>query len=472
MDSYSQFEFQENSNQTDGVLGRFSKYLKHGKPSYFDVDEIEELANHFLSKNQIKKLQKVVDFGLELHPSSIEILLKKAEYMLANDNVKRCERLLNKLEAITQNNIDVILMKATVYSRMEDHVKAIEYYKKALKIDSSDDRQEILLEIAIEHENIKDYDKAIEILQKSQLEFPKQEVFAFELIYCYTVTEQMEKGVEFFQTFIDENPYLYHGWYNLGLCYSKLELFEKAAQAFDYCTIVEPTVSLAYFQKAFMLMEAELYNQAIEAFKDSMKVDDNKAMIYCYIGECYEKLDELEVAFGYYQEAIQINPEIPEGWIGLGVVRDLQGESISALPYIRKAIKLSPENEDYQLVMANTLAKANEEDSAMAIYQELLEEKPGSEEVILEYVDFLEQYVSNAEAEDALRHNIAKYPRMSILKTRLSAYLVKVGKVNEAIDIFTEVLNSQPDALDDFISFYPDAKDHPLLNELINSRSN
>ena len=66
-----------------------------------------------------------------------------------------------------------------------------------------------------------------------------------------------------------------------------------------------------------------------------------------YLAECYDKTGDEVMARKYYTEAIDITPDFPDPWYGLGLLsltRNRPAESISPL---KKAIELDQENPDY-----------------------------------------------------------------------------------------------------------------------------
>jgi tetratricopeptide (TPR) repeat protein len=61
----------------------------------------------------------------------------------------------------------------------------------------------------------------------------------YELAFCYDVLDNQEESVQFYQQYIDNEPYSYAAWYNLGNAYTKLSLFEKAIDAYDYAILIK-----------------------------------------------------------------------------------------------------------------------------------------------------------------------------------------------------------------------------------------
>jgi tetratricopeptide (TPR) repeat protein len=49
----------------------------------------------------------------------------------------------------------------------------------------------------------------------------------------------LKGSIEYYQKFIDEDPYSTAAWYNLGIVYNKLEKYRRALQAYDYAITID-----------------------------------------------------------------------------------------------------------------------------------------------------------------------------------------------------------------------------------------
>ena len=67
-----------------------------------------------------------------------------------------------------------------------------------------------------------------------------------------------------------------------------------------------------------------------------MELDGEDPIALCYIGECYEQLNELEAAKEYYLKSIELAPMLPDAWLGLGIIEDLQGKIWWKKSYIKR----------------------------------------------------------------------------------------------------------------------------------------
>ena len=75
--------FEDNEEQFDDQfkfeLSRFENMIDIGDAYYFDPEVLEQIIDHYIIKNQLKKAATAVDFGIEQHPSYASFQLKKAQ---------------------------------------------------------------------------------------------------------------------------------------------------------------------------------------------------------------------------------------------------------------------------------------------------------------------------------------------------------------------------------------------------------
>ena len=70
--------------------------------------------------------------GLEQHPASIVLKLLRAESLIYEDKFDEADTILNELHAIEPNNEEIYIHKATLFSKKNEHQKAIDALKIAL----------------------------------------------------------------------------------------------------------------------------------------------------------------------------------------------------------------------------------------------------------------------------------------------------------------------------------------------------
>jgi tetratricopeptide (TPR) repeat protein len=380
-------EFFEGDLRND--LESFENYLKGGNLGFLDADRLEAMIDHYLISAQYTKAIRCAEYALSLFSFENVFHLRMAQALSAMGKLKEALNLISSIEKEYGNDCELMLTKASIFSQLKDSKRAIGFFKAALDLAETEDKDEIFLDLAMEYENNNEYKKAITILKEAMTLNPKNEGAIYELAFCYDQLGDYKNAIKSYSDFIDENPYSYTSWYNLGNAYSKLEKNEKAIWAYDYCLIINPDFGAAHFNLGNSYLAMEKYRLAIEEFQKCMELDGDDPVALCYIGEAYEQLNELSLARLFYQQSIDMAPMLPDAWLGMGIVYDLEGKTFEALTFILKAIELDPENAGMFHVLAGAYEKLNEIELAQENYEISLKMDSRDEECLINYVEML-----------------------------------------------------------------------------------
>jgi tetratricopeptide (TPR) repeat protein len=92
---------------------------------------------------------------------------------------------------------------------------------------------------------------------------------------------------------------------------------------------------------------ASRFEEAIGCYEETLAFDGPQAITFSFIGECHEKMERYDQALVHYDQAIGLDPEWVDAWIGRGVVKDLQDRLGAMRTWrLRQAVIVSPEHPD------------------------------------------------------------------------------------------------------------------------------
>lgn len=443
-----------------GDLQQFEKFLEGGDPmGFMDSDRWEAMTDHYLIVGQYAKALACADEALTQFSYNSTLRLRKAQAHAAMGALKEAINILNELEREGISSTELLLTRASVFSQLKDTMNAIRYFKTALESASPEDRDEIYLDLAMEYQNAGELEKAIKVLNEAIKTNPANEGAIYELAFCYDQQGDFEASIKCYSDFIDDNPYSFTAWYNLGNAYAKIDNLEKAAWAYDYCLLINDNFGPAYFNLAHTHLSMDRYSSAISYFEKCMELDGDDPLALCYVGECYEQLGELHTAKAYYKKSLEMAPMLPDAWLGLGIVEDLEGRTKEALGLIHKALELDPENASIYHVLAGAYEKLEDYENAYENYQLSLSFDPSEEDCLLNYIQLLSQeslpqaleFLNTLCEEEA--NDLAPVLRVSILW--------KLGRKNEAVESFKSCLIEDRDKAMEIFDFHPALKNVP-----------
>lgn len=332
------------NNEESYAVAKFESMLKENNILFFDVDEFEEIIEYYLQYGRISKAKRALDIGLSQHPYASSLKLLYAEELVFEDRLDEATQLLSELEGIEPMNAEVFVQKANLYSKLNQHQKAIELLVHAASL--TDELSDVYALIAMEYTYIEDYPQAKYYFTKC-LECDPQDYTALQqLLYCYEVLGQTAEAKTFLNDYLDQNPYCEIAWYCLGKLYITDDDLKNALRCFDFAIISDDTFTGAYFEKARVLEAMEQYEKAIENYKITLTLDDPSALVYLHIGRCYEKMRNDQKAEEYYFRATHEDPQLGKAWITLADFYYLRCKHDKALKYIQKLLSFEP-NEPY-----------------------------------------------------------------------------------------------------------------------------
>ena len=94
--------------------------------------------------------------------------------------------------------------------------------------------------------------------------------------------------------------------------------------------------------------------------KRHFEFEPPNADTYCAIGECYEKLEQMQEARAYYKKAVKLDGELGDAWFGIGVTLDFEDRYFESLYYYKKALAIDDQNPDYWFAIADARYKLNQ----------------------------------------------------------------------------------------------------------------
>jgi tetratricopeptide (TPR) repeat protein len=462
--------FDDENEEYDGNfnedLERFEKSLGGDPLGFMDSDQIEFIIDHYLINGMYSKALLAADIGIEQFSFNPIFYLRKAQAISAMGQLKEAMNLLAHVEKMEIPSCEFFLTKAAIFSQLKDSKRAIKYFKDALNLSEKEDRDEIYLDLAFEYESAGEFNEAILILKEAIRLNPHNEGAIYELAYCYDQINDIDKAIQCYSDFIDENPYSFTAWYNLGNAYSKQDNFEKAVWAYDYCLLINEQFSPAYFNLGNAYLSLDKYQLSIENFEKCMEFDGEDGLALCYIGECYEQLENYDLAKHYYNRSIEFIPDLPEAWLGLGIVADLEGNTIEGIKLIEKAIELDPSNGSFYHVLAGAYEKNLQYHEAKEAYLFSLELDNSNEEALTEYIDFLIELNEWQEALDFIE-NFEVSSKLKIVKELIVINLLSLfDKKEEASLRLISCIQENESEAKKIFTFYPLLKDESIFVNL------
>lgn len=456
---------EQDGHDAEALQNKFEHLLNDQGPVYFEEDEFEELIIRFSEQHNIEKAMKAALIGLKQYPYSTQLMMRQAQLYGVSDQPAKAFALLDTAEMFEPGNEEILITRGTIYSYLQQGEKAIECFMKALEM--SGEQEEICVLIALEFQNIHNYPDAIRFFRKVLKINPDHEFSLYEIAWSYDQIGQTEEAIKFFETFIDQFPYSVTAWHNLGLARIRSGEYPEAIEAFDFALAIEDDFVPAMIYKALSLAGMEQYEEAIDIYKSSFIHQQPDADTLYLIGECFEKLENMNQAERYFRKAVAKDPECARAWVGLGVVAEHYKRPLEGIHCIKKALDIDDKNPEFWYFMAGFQDEAGLAEEADLSYRQSLVYDPNLWECRLDYSDFLAQHGHLQEAIDTLCEGIQIDPGRTSLLYRYGALLLEAGKRKSGMDVLEQAFAQDYDLHPELLEYQPSLENDPELNRLI-----
>lgn len=288
----------------DALVERFEKMVESQQYVYMDSDDYMYIAGHYVQIDDLDMMQEAIRVAMTMHPDSLELrnhyllllldyglkeealdfldeydvaeynyeyFLTKIEVFLSVDNYDEALSLTQTvLESPAPSTFDMYADLGNVYVLYNYPLEAISYLDKAYELKADD--EEVLIDLSVAHDQLGDYAKSIEYINK----------------------------------LIDKNPYSLDAWINLARVYALNGEQGKALEALSFAETIDELPPTGLLLKADMLRILQCYDEALQV------LDECTTKLYPP-AETYDLMQSLRVDIymqcGQSQEALQVLQE-------------------------------------------------------------------------------------------------------------------------------------------------------------------
>ena len=251
-----------NSQNTDGKvflldidsIDKFSE-LQESEEIFAKCDKLQFVNNNFKSNNRIFSQKGVFVFGNQTidDVKTIEILQKDKQLVLQelsdifSIDEKSLFQDIHGFSMVNDANHPIYEKTAEEYTEKgnnnyhkSEFEKAIEAYKKAIKIDPDSDGAHH--NIGLAYDNLGKFEKAIEAYKKAIKINPNNDGAYFGMGLAYYNLDKFEEAIEAYKKAIEISPNSDVAYDGMGLAYLKLGKFKETMEAYKKAIDLNPAL--------------------------------------------------------------------------------------------------------------------------------------------------------------------------------------------------------------------------------------
>lgn len=265
-----------------------------------------------------------------------------------------------KAEKLYKNLLSFKGMQAKAYAGLGDcnfmqkHFKIAKiYYQRAIQHDSAFESAYLGLG-NIELQNfrhiraIEIYIEALKINSSNPYTYEKRGIALFRIQH-YT------QAVEDFETVLSLEPHYkfsYDAYISCGFSAFNLKNYDEALTQFNYAIEKNPLKATAYDGLGCTQFEKANYNEAALNLKKAVSIEPNNEIMLTNLGNALYQITEFSEAQRCFEKAIKINPINQHALNGMGICSYQNNDYKVSVEWLENALKLDTTNKDINLNLA------------------------------------------------------------------------------------------------------------------------
>lgn len=454
MSEYSSSDFEQ--QEFKDALAQYEEMIKGDTSSYFDADQFADFAEYYLSKGKYKDASQVIDYALNIHPGSPEILIIKAHILIDQGQTDEAQSIT---ESIGEDSVDVELLRAELLlvARKPEEADKLLIDMVATKddIDKEDYKSIIYL-----YEDFEMPAKAIEWFEKSILLFPQEDYMLMDMALCYVETGKVEKAVNMLNDLIDSNPYESEYWYTLGKVYYMAGNYGKAIEAYEFVLTIDVNHSKAILMMAHCYFKLENNEMSAQYYLKYSEFEPESEMPLFFCALCFFASEKFDSALKYFLQALEKikngSPQLVDIYSYIALTHSKMGNMGDALHYIDLAIRQDDKCADSYVYKGRFYLYAEDDEKAAQCFNDAISIDPYDTKV---YNDIGLSYFECKNYQMALRafgKIIEIEPGYGLSNIYMAYIYLQLGEKENFQKYFMEAVKNSPEKILDFLDYLPE----------------
>ena len=303
MDAESYYEFAyelHKAGKIDDAIVYYNQTIKLDKSK---TDAYINLSQAYRQKQNYNDAYAAIKKAMEIAPDN-ELVKKQyeavaKEYAVNNYNVASnafqsgdYKKAIEEYSKINPATSDSLIGIAASYQSLNDNANAIEYYKKAMELDT------------------------------------KNADIPYYIASLYLNADDMANADQYVKIALSKNS--------------------SNSQAKELAAYIASKQSEGTLNEAVKFYEEQKYNEAIAAFDKVLKIDTSNANVYYYRALCYDAVNNPKKAIEDYKSALKYSPDMSIAYYSIAVDYDTLENYQSAKQNYQKYVELTKEDNDYK----------------------------------------------------------------------------------------------------------------------------
>lgn len=441
--------------ELDELLRQYEN-LRNGKShSFLEEEAFERIIDYFDDNENLSQALEAAETGLEYFPYSSQLLIKKADLLIATRNYLQALDILEQASLFDNNDINIYILKTDAYLALDQQSKAVELLQEALFIFNGDEKIELLFELADVYDDYEEFDKVFDCLKMILELEPVNEEALYKICFWTDFTGRNEESIRLHQKIIEDYPYSELAWFNLASAYQGLKLYEKSIDAYQFAIVIDEKFDYAYRNMGDAFIRLRRYKEAIETLEKVLTLTRPEEVIYEAIGYCYHRMGKYAQARFNYRKASHMNPDDSKLYYKIALTYINENQWNSALKPLEQAMRIHRYLPEYNLALGECYMNLGKYREAIQHFSIVVRSKPKNVSGWESLVRCLYKAGYTEEAARQCKAALLATNHKPIFYYLYSAILFAAAKQKEALLQLEEGLANAPKLVKKFIELNP-----------------
>ncbi len=457
------------NKELQDLVNCFEDSLRQQADTFFPEEEFEQLIEYYESIPNYKKALLASKRAVNLFPFSGSFYIKLAQIYFQLNQYNEVWNALEQAKIYENTSSEILLLEADLLCVTEDYAEAIELLNQLFDYVNTDEKADVLLEIADVHEMASQSEELGKILQEILVHYPENEE-AIHRFWSFTVDQHhYEQSTEFFKQLVDDRPYNFLAWYYLAKCYDEIGLLEQAIIAYEYCLAINDYY-FAYWDYGFCLQELERWQDAIEHYTEMQEKFDEEVSVKMEIGICYREQKRYPASISEFFSAKSLsndNHKRAECEFQIAKVFLLMEDYHSAKSHFNASVQLNPKKTRYWNHLGNLFMSLEQYSEALNCFVQSLAKNDIQAKQWINLATCYQMLDTKELAIDSLKRAIELLPNHVKLNYTYAAYLLHYGYHQSGLNALETALSLDSSKKKIIFALFPELKKNSEIMYLL-----
>lgn len=335
----SDFDAQE-FERFRALFKKFDAAYKKGTYSSIELseDEYDFIIESYIEREDPVMAATVSALAFEKYSYSPVLMVKYCDSLILGNKIEDAISLLDRYKETFTDYSEIYLLYSRIYIKRKLWKDARDSFNKAIGIEACpEDICDSVYAIAQDCMELDNYHEAIFYLDRSNELTKKwdeknnckedvEDVAGMynDYAYCYEKIGHLDKSAEYYQKYLEINPFDDISWFNIGTIYARQKRLKEAVDAFEYAVSLNRKNSSALYNLGIVSLNLEEFKNAVEYFTDFEKIEKKNIPGTIGLADAYMGLGDYGQAEILFRKALMLDKDCAEAKEGIACLKKIK----------------------------------------------------------------------------------------------------------------------------------------------------